>query len=52
MNEDLWRRLLDLTQVHEVEWQWVRGHSRDVENNRADELAVAARVKLAAELGR
>jgi len=48
-NDDLWRRLLELGGVHEIEWRWVRGHATDVENNRADALAVEARVKLAAE---
>ena len=47
-NDDLWRRLLELEDLHEVSWQWVRGHASDVENNRADALAVAARVELAA----
>ena len=51
-NEDLWRRLLELEQVHEVRWRWVRGHAADAENNRADALAVEARLRLAAELDR
>ncbi|MCA8952000.1 MAG: ribonuclease HI [Planctomycetes bacterium] len=41
-NQDLWRRLLEAIDGHEVEWRWVRGHSGDVENERCDELAVAA----------
>lgn len=49
-NEELWRRLLDLTGTHEVRWLWVRGHGIDVENNRADALAVQARLELAARL--
>ncbi|XXF77984.1 ribonuclease HI [Myxococcaceae bacterium GXIMD 01537] len=51
-NEDLWRELLAATSQHQVNWNWVRGHSDDVENNRADELAVSARLALAARLGR
>jgi ribonuclease HI len=51
-NEDLWRRLLELGELHVVQWRWVRGHAADVENNRADVLAVEARLRLAAELGR
>ncbi|QAT83016.1 ribonuclease H [Corallococcus coralloides] len=51
-NADLWRELLEAVRVHEVTWHWVRGHSDDVENNRADALAVAARLELAARLGR
>src|SRR5881275_2957393 len=34
-NDDLWRRLLELGGVHDVQWKWVRGHAADVENNRA-----------------
>jgi len=49
-NEDLWRELLAQTQVHAVAWRWVRGHAGDVENGRADELAVAAREALASRL--
>ena len=47
-NEDLWRRLLELSAVHQIRWLWVKGHSTDVENNRADALAVEARLQLAA----
>jgi ribonuclease HI len=46
-NEDLWRELLELAKTHDLEWEWVRGHAEHVFNNRADELAVAARLKLA-----
>lgn len=52
LNDDLWRRLVGLTNVHEVQWLWVRGHGVDVENNRADALAVQARLELAARLRR
>ena len=38
-NEDLWRRLDELSQQHEIEWRWVRGHDGNVGNERADELA-------------
>ena len=38
-NEDLWKRLDELAQQHEVEWIWVRGHSGHNGNERADELA-------------
>jgi ribonuclease HI len=38
-NEDLWRRLDELSQDHEIEWRWVRGHDGNVGNERADELA-------------
>ena len=38
-NVDLWQRLLDAAAKHEIEWRWVRGHSGNVGNERADELA-------------
>jgi ribonuclease HI len=41
-NEDLWRRLADLTARHEIQWQWVKGHSGNRYNERADVLASAA----------
>jgi ribonuclease HI len=42
-NMDLWRRILEASTAHTIEWRWVRGHSGDVMNERADELATAAR---------
>jgi ribonuclease HI len=38
-NEDLWRRLDAAISKHKVEWKWVKGHSGDTGNDRADELA-------------
>jgi ribonuclease HI len=38
-NAELWQRLDGLVQRHEVEWEWVRGHSGHPENERADVLA-------------
>ena len=38
-NEDLWRTLDEAALRHEVDWQWVAGHSGDVGNERADALA-------------
>jgi ribonuclease HI len=51
LNQDLWEELIELTARHNVEWRWVPGHRDNIENNRCDELAVAARVALAAALG-
>ena len=45
-NVDLWQRLEKAAQGHELEWEWVRGHQGHVENERADQLAVAARESL------
>lgn len=47
-NMDLWQRLLEAAKRHEVEWRWVRGHSGDPMNERADALATAARESLGA----
>lgn len=38
-NDDLWRELSNLTQIHKVDWQWVKGHAGHEQNERADELA-------------
>lgn len=38
-NIDLWQRLEVATQRHDIEWQWVKGHSGVTENDIADELA-------------
>lgn len=41
-NADLWQRLEQAGARHAIDWQWVRGHAGDRENERADELACAA----------
>ena len=41
-NRDLWERLLELAEQHQVEWHWVRGHDGHAENERCDALARAA----------
>jgi ribonuclease HI len=38
-NEDLWRRLDAVMTKHKVEWKWVKGHSGNKDNDRADALA-------------
>jgi len=42
LNPDLWERLLNLLPKHKVQLTWLRGHAGHAENERADELAVAA----------
>ena len=38
-NKDLWVKLQSIVETREVTWNWVRGHSGDVGNERADFLA-------------
>ena len=38
-NVDLWQKIDQLTQPHDIKWVWVKGHSGDPGNERADELA-------------
>lgn len=38
-NEDLWRRLDAAIERHDIEWRWIKGHSGDEGNERADALA-------------
>ena len=38
-NVELWRRLDAAKQDHQIEWVWVKGHSGDPGNERADRLA-------------
>ena len=45
-NMDLWRRLLDAAKLHDIDWRWVRGHSGDPLNERADGLATEARERV------
>jgi len=38
-NRDLWERLDQAVERHEVHWGWVKGHAGDPGNEKADELA-------------
>ncbi len=42
LNPDLWGRLLDLLDIHDVTFVWVKGHAGHPYNERCDALAVAA----------
>ena len=47
INADLWARLLDLVETHDVTFHWVKGHAGHPENERCDQLAsMAMRGKL------
>jgi ribonuclease HI len=41
-NADLWRRFLKIYPKHKVKFVWVKGHANIPENERCDQLAVAA----------
>ena len=38
-NVDLWQKLDSLCATHNVRWYWIKGHSGDAGNERADNLA-------------
>ena len=40
LNPDLWEKLLNLLEQHEVNFVWVKGHAGHPENERCDRLAV------------
>ena len=48
-NMDLWQSMEVALAPHQVEWQWVRGHSGHPENERVDELARAAIQRIKAQ---
>ena len=40
LNSDLWQELLELLEMHDVQFNWVKGHAGHPENERCDALAV------------
>ncbi len=38
-NQDLWQRMSDAIDGHDIQWHWVKGHSGDHYNDMADQLA-------------
>lgn len=50
LNPDLWERLLDLLDIHKVEFVWVKGHAGHPYNERCDALAVAYYKNLQSEV--
>ena len=45
-NRDLGERLHAANAKHKVDWRWVKGHAGDPDNERVDQLARAAAVKI------
>lgn len=41
LNVDLWEQLLELLEIHNVDFNWVKGHNGHQYNERCDELAVS-----------
>ncbi len=39
LNRDLWELLLRVSEPHDIEWIWLKGHHGHRENERCDELA-------------
>lgn len=46
LNINLWEQLLDLIKIHNVNFNWIKGHKNQPENERCDELAVMEYKKL------
>lgn len=44
-NKDLWIRFVNIYRQHQVKFQWIKGHNGHLENERCDQLAVAASEK-------
>jgi ribonuclease HI len=42
LNSDLWGTLLELCDMHDIKFVWVKGHAGHPENERCDQLSVAA----------
>ena len=38
-NKELWKKLDNFSQNHEIKWEWIRGHTGHLGNERADQLA-------------
>ena len=45
-NRDLWERLHAATQRHQIEWRWVKGHNGDPDNERVDQMARDAAIRV------
>ena len=50
LNPELWGRLLDLLDIHSVDFVWVKGHAGHPYNERCDALAVAYYKNLQSEV--
>ena len=46
LNSDLWIALQEAAKPHRIDWIWVKGHDGHPENERADQLASNAALRL------
>ena len=46
LNRELWIRLHELTEQHQIHWHWTRGHAGDKFNEQVDRLATEARQRV------
>jgi ribonuclease HI len=42
LNRDLWERLLEVAEPHDIEWVWIKGHNGHPDNEKCDKMARAA----------
>lgn len=42
INKDLWMKLLNLSNLHDIKWEWIKGHGNNPDNERCDKLAKVA----------
>ena len=40
LNQELWRRLEDMLRIHEVTFEWIKGHAGHEFNEKCDKIAV------------
>jgi len=52
LNQDLWDQLDQVSQKHEIHWEWTPGHADHTIQNRAHDLALHAARERAAVVGR
>lgn len=50
-NIDLWKKLDHFMSIHQIQWQWVKGHAGHRENEMADKLSQQAIHKFLKSLG-
>ncbi len=46
LNPDLWQKLLELTEIHSLTFEWIKGHAGHPYNERCDSVAQAEAEKM------